>query len=143
MLIAASLRHFVVHISSASVCSSFLLDMAAMAAAATSRCMPLPDTCMWKPSNTIWKMNNGHHLSHAATHLDGNLWQVVGVTQGGGDVEAEVVAVLHSAVPQTDAQGAPLHSQQQAMSADGEQLVHCSVCPPFSYEATRSQRPAT
>lgn len=41
-------------------------------------------------------------------HLDGGLWQVVGVPQLGGDVEAEVGGVLDGGISQPDADAATL-----------------------------------
>ena len=42
-------------------------------------------------------------------HFGADVWSVVRVAQLSGDVEAELLTVLHSGVSQPDAQGAPLH----------------------------------
>ena len=43
-------------------------------------------------------------------HLSADVWGVVGVAQLSGDVEAELLTVLHSGITQPDAQGAILHT---------------------------------
>ena len=45
-------------------------------------------------------------------YLDSHLREVVGVTQGGSDVEAELFAVLNGGVPKPDAHGPSLHRKQ-------------------------------
>ena len=48
-------------------------------------------------------------------YLDGHLGEVVGVTQGGRDVEAELFTVLNGGVSKPDAHGSSLHSKRHMM----------------------------
>lgn len=45
-------------------------------------------------------------------YLDSHLGEVVGVAQGGGDVEAELFTVLNGGVPKPDAHRSSLHTKQ-------------------------------
>ncbi len=47
------------------------------------------------------------------TYLDSHLREVVGVTQGGSDVEAELFAVLNGGVSKPDAHRSSLHRKQR------------------------------
>jgi len=49
--------------------------------------------------------NQGKHA-----HLSADVWGIVRVAQLSGDVEAELLAVLHSGITQPGAQGATLHT---------------------------------
>ena len=60
-------------------------------------------------------------------YLGADVWRVVGVTQLGGDVKAELLAVLHSCITQPDAQSATLrcvHDQCQDQ-ASNVKMPHC------------------
>ena len=48
-------------------------------------------------------------------YLDSHLREVVGVTQGGSDVEAELFTVLNGGVSKPDAHGSSLHKKQHMM----------------------------
>jgi len=63
---------------------------------------PLPLLGHHDPQQLVLQAFGGDHEVEQG-HLGGQLWQVVGVPQLGGDVEAEAVGILDHALSQSDA----------------------------------------
>ena len=62
-------------------------------------------------------------------YLDSHLREVVGVAQGGSDVEAELFTVLNGGVPKPDAHGPSLHRKQHMTIFSGAQAHSMSIFP--------------